>query len=130
VDACVIDRDLERAVGAFVEIRTFGFVIVMRLVGIGEAHLARTQNLESIAEIGSRSQMLGAEAGARIIDFKQKDGLASAIADSGLNVSGMASSDGEQTSEECKDAKGTHGSRVTGATVRRRWPENVQEYEP
>ncbi len=102
------DGDLDGTVCLFVEVGAFGLVVLVVFASISEGQLTGSEDLETIVEIRSGSEVLSAEAGAGIVDFEQKNGLAGVIADSRQHMGRMASGDGEQAGEERKNAKGTH----------------------
>src|ERR1700685_3137562 len=64
VNSLWADGDGERAFSAFLEEWAVGFLLVLGFVGVDELHIARAQDLETIVEVRSGSQRLGAEAGA------------------------------------------------------------------
>src|ERR1700722_10809858 len=80
-DAGVGDDDGQGALGAFFEEEPVGFVVLVSAVGVEEFHVAGAEDLEAVVEVGSWSEVFGAEAGARVVDFEESDWLGSVVAD-------------------------------------------------
>ena len=84
----------------------------MGAVGVEKFHLARAQNLEAIVKVAAGCEVLRAEAGTRVVDFEEFDGLVGAIADCGLDICGVAAGGCGKRCKECEDRQETH--RVKG----------------
>jgi hypothetical protein len=108
VDVVGGDGDLEAALGSFVEGGAVEGVIVVGAVGVEELHGAGAENLEAVVEVCAGGEVLGAEAGAGIVDLEELEGLRGVVAYSGFDVGGVAAGgDQEKAGErECED--GTH----------------------
>ena len=106
VDAIGVDGDVDGPVGLFVEVRAFGLVFVVGLVGVGEVHVAGAEHLEAVVEVCSGREHLSAEAGAGIINFEQQNRLAGVVADGRQHVGRVTSGEGE---------RGRRGRRGCGA---------------
>src|SRR6266481_7996861 len=85
-DAGVGDYDGKRAFGAFFQEGTVGFVVLVGAVGVEELHAAGAEDLEAVVEVGAGGKVLGAEAGAGVVDFEEFDRPAGAVADRGGDV--------------------------------------------
>jgi hypothetical protein len=109
-DACVGDDDGEGAFGALFEEGPVGFVVVMGAVGVEELHVAGAEDLEAVVEVGSGGEVLGAEAGAGVVDFEEFDGLGGVVADGGGDVGGVAAGCCDEGGEEREGGDRTHES--------------------
>ena len=89
-DSGVGDEDGKRAFGAFFQEGTIGFVVLVGAVGVEELHAAGAEDLEAVVEVGAGGEVLGAEAGAGVVDLEEFDGLAGLVADRGGDVGGVA----------------------------------------
>lgn len=101
------DDDGDRTLGSLLEKRTFGLLLVVSGVRIGKLHLAVSEDLETIVEVGSRREGLGAKTGARITDLNQIDRLGTAIFDDGSHERGMAAAQSE-CSKQYEDVRKAH----------------------
>jgi hypothetical protein len=95
VNSLWADGDGERAFSAFLEEWAVGFLLVLGIVGVDELHIARAQDLETIVEVRSGSQRLGAEAGAGVVNLDEEQWLGGVIAYGGFDVRGVASGEDE-----------------------------------
>ena len=95
MDAIGGDGDGDRALGAFFQEWPFGLLVVVDAVGVGEFHVARAEDFESVVEIGSWGERLRAKAGAGVVDFKKCYGLAAVIDDGGHDIRGAAAGEGD-----------------------------------
>ena len=64
--------------------------LVVRVVGVEELGPAFAEDLETVVEVGAGCEVLGAEAGAGVVDLEEFDGLAGAVADGRGDVRGVA----------------------------------------
>jgi hypothetical protein len=101
------DCDCQRALSAFLERGAFRFVLAVRGVSPGDFHCALADDLETVVKVLSRSERLGAEAGAWVIDFDELHGFGSPVGERGVNSGRVASGDGEK-GEERQDAWQSH----------------------
>jgi|ERR1700733_7306717 len=81
---------------------------MVRVVGVEELGAAFAEDLETVVEVRTGSEILGAEAGAGVVDFEQLDGLRGVVADGGLDVRGAAAGGRENDDARGKSANGTH----------------------
>jgi hypothetical protein len=109
-DSGVCDDDGEWAFGAFFQEGTVGFVVLVGAVGVEELHAAGAEDLEAIVEVGARGEVLGAEAGAGVVDFEEFDGLAGAVAYGGGDVGGVAAGCCNEGGEEREGGDRMHES--------------------
>ena len=80
-DASVGDDDGERTLSAFFEKWPVGLVVLVGAVGVEEFHVAGAEDFEAVVEVGSGWECLSSEAGARVVDFEEFDGLSGSVAD-------------------------------------------------
>jgi hypothetical protein len=102
------DGDVEGTFVAFLEGRTAEGVILVGVVGIEDFHVAAAENLESVVEVCTGGEVLGAEAGAGIVDLEEFDGLRGVIADRSGDVRGMTASGGGKKAAERECEDGAH----------------------
>ncbi len=62
----------------------------MSCVGIEELGGARAEDLEAIVEGCAGREVLGAKAGAWVVDFEELDGLGGVVGNGGFDVGGVA----------------------------------------
>ena len=87
------------------------------LLAIGvcrELERAAAADLEAIVEGRAGGELVDAEAGAGVIDFKELDGSAGAVLDGGVDVVGVAGGGGEQSGGQ--DTGENIGERRFGAS--------------
>ena len=113
VDTVGRDGDLEGTLVAFLEVWTFRFFVAEGGGGVGERDVSGAEDFEAVVEVCARSEALGAEAGAGVVEFEEIDGLGGAIADGGCDV-GRAAADERDAGEKSDDAERTHRGRVSG----------------
>ena len=109
MDSLWADCNCERTFGALLEKWAVGFLRALGGVGVGEFHIAGAEDLKAVVEVGSRSERLGAEAGAGVVDFDKEQRLGGVIAYSGFNVRGVAAANDEDR-QQSEDAERTHKS--------------------
>jgi hypothetical protein len=107
-DAVRGDGDPEGAFVSFVEGRATEGVVMVGVVGVENLHIATAENLESIVEVRAGSEVLGAEAGAGIVDFEELDGLRGVVAHGSSDIGGVAAGGGGEKAAERKGKDGAH----------------------
>src|SRR5258707_14599177 len=85
-------------------------MVLVGAVGVEKLHAAGAEDLEAVVEVGAGGKVLGAEAGAGVVDFEEFDGPAGAVADCGGDVRGMAAGCCEEGGEG-DSGDGTHESK-------------------
>ena len=83
-------------------------MLVVRAVGVEELHGAGTEDLEAVVEVCARSQVLGAEAGAGIVDLDELDGLSGVVGDRRFDVRGVAAEGRKKNGTERECGQETH----------------------
>lgn len=106
------DGDDEGSFVAFLQGRAGDVVLLVGGVGVDELEVAGAEHLKAVGVGLAGVEGLGAEAGARVVDFDEADWLRAEITDRGVDIVRVAAGQREGQRGQGQQAGEAHGARI------------------